>query len=206
MSVLGWIAGGAAVATVGTGIIVVGWGIGVYNTFMTIKQDINGQLGDLSAEYQRRCDLFLNLSKIVKKQSAYEKELLTELSAARSGLTTAKDANGKVQRMKQLDKAFGILEMRYEKYPELQAHKSYEIFIEEVRGTENVIVDQRKKYNAITQDANTFLTVFPNNMLAGFFKQYEYEFFVESQYSKEERPVVDMEDTPITPLKSRKRL
>lgn len=203
MSTLAWIAGGIGVAALGAGIVTVGWGIGVYNTFMTIKQDVKGQLGDLSAEYQRRIDLFLNLAKIVKKQSKYETQLLTELSAARSGLATTTDANGKVQRMKQLDKAFGILEMRYEKYPELQAHKSYEQFMEEVRGTENVIVDQRKKYNAICQDANTYLTVFPNNLLAGFFKQYEYEFFVESQYAKEERPTFDLDDVATAPAKKK---
>lgn len=202
MSTLAWVAGGAGVLAVGAGIVTVGWGIGVYNTFMTIKQDVNGQLGDLSAEYQRRIDLFVNLAKIVKHQSKYEKELLTELSAARSGLATIKDPNGKVQRMKQVDKAFGILEMRYEKYPELQAHKSYQEFLEEVRGTENVIVDQRKKYNAICQDANTYLTVFPNNLLAGFFKQYEYQFFVEADYAKE-RPTFDLDDVATPAKKAR---
>lgn len=194
-----WILLGILVLIIGIVIMLGGWGIGIYNRFMIIKQDVNGQLGDLAAEYQRRIDLFLNLGRIVKKQSNYEKQLLTELSAARSGLATVKDPNGKVQRMKTIDKAFGILEMRYERYPELKAHKSYEMLFEEVTGTENVIVDQRKKYNAIAQDANTFLTIFPNNLLANFFQQYTYEFFTESQYAKEERPLIEMDDeTPVS--------
>lgn len=182
----------AGVVVAGAALVTGGWVIKFYNNCQEAKQDVLGQLGDLSGEYQRRIDLFTNLANIVKGLKNFEKETFSQIAGLRSGLQTT-DANGKVKAMKKLDKAFGILEARMEKYPDLKAHAAYHTFLEECRGTEDVILDQRKKYNAIVQDINTYMSTFPNVVLKAIFNYANYDFFQEAEYAKNQRPTFKIE-------------
>lgn len=142
-----------------------GWLIGVYNTIVTGKNDYEGMLQDLRAEYQRRADLFLNLGKTVKSHVTFEKGTMVELAKARAGIkegiTPAK--------MKKLDSIFAGMKIQLEAYPELKSHTLYGKLMTEITLTEDRINQARGEMNNIAEDFNTYIEKFPTNIAAGMF-------------------------------------
>ena len=56
-----------------------------------------------------------------------------------------------------------------ENYPELKANANFQELQAQIEGTENRINVERNKFNAVTNDYNTFTRSFPNNLFAGMF-------------------------------------
>jgi LemA protein len=59
-----------------------------------------------------------------------------------------------------------------------------------LEGTENRIAVERKKYNEISQDYNTYIKKFPNNIIAGWFDFEQKEYF-KSDAGAEKAPKVE---------------
>jgi LemA protein len=60
----------------------------------------------------------------------------------------------------------------------------------QLEGTENRIAVERKKYNEISQDYNTYIKKFPNNIIAGWFDFEQKEYF-KSDAGAEKAPKVE---------------
>jgi LemA protein len=56
-----------------------------------------------------------------------------------------------------------------EKYPDLKANQSFLELQAQLEGTENRIAVERKRFNEATQGYNTYIKVFPKNMIANMF-------------------------------------
>jgi len=56
-----------------------------------------------------------------------------------------------------------------ERYPDLKANQNFLELQAQLEGTENRIAIERKKFNEATQSYNTFIKMFPKNMLANMF-------------------------------------
>ena len=55
-----------------------------------------------------------------------------------------------------------------ENYPQLKANENFLRLQDELAGTENRIAVERRRYNEAVQDYNTYISLFPNSMIAGF--------------------------------------
>ncbi|MDO9366900.1 MAG: LemA family protein, partial [Methylotenera sp.] len=55
-----------------------------YNTFQSLDEEAKASWSEVLNQYQRRADLVPNLVNVVKGYAAHEKEVLTEVSNARS--------------------------------------------------------------------------------------------------------------------------
>lgn len=159
------VAGLAAIG--GIGITLFGYGVGVYNTIVTAKNDWEGQMADIKTEYQRRIDLYMNLVKTVKSHKKFEKETIIELTKARSGITEQK--NIKPTTIKKLDSFLGSLKVQMEAYPELKSHTHYTKLMEEIGITEERILVARGELNNIAEDYNTYIQKFPTVLFVGIF-------------------------------------
>ncbi|HET9320336.1 MAG TPA: LemA family protein, partial [Bryobacteraceae bacterium] len=53
-----------------------------------------------------------------------------------------------------------------ENYPQLKSHENFLRLQDELAGTENRIAVERRRYNDSVQDSNTFISVFPNSLVA----------------------------------------
>jgi len=53
-----------------------------------------------------------------------------------------------------------------ENYPQLKSNENFLRLQDELAGTENRIAVERRSYNQTLQDYNTFLSLFPNNLVA----------------------------------------
>ena len=54
-----------------------------------------------------------------------------------------------------------------ENYPQLKSNENFMRLQDELSGTENRIAQERRSYNQTVQDYNTYIGLFPNNIVAG---------------------------------------
>lgn len=154
------------------------WFKGVYNTMVTKSEAVATQWAQVENVYQRRADLIPNLVNTVKGYAAHEKSTLTEVIEARAKATsTTVDASNltpqAIQAFQQaqgsLSQALSKLMVVVERYPDLKANQNFLELQAQLEGTENRIAVERKRFNEIARDYNTYIKLFPKNLLAGMF-------------------------------------
>jgi LemA protein len=102
----------------------------------------------------------------VKGIAAQEQTVFHDVDAARAALLGAKTPEDKIAANGQLDGALGRLLVIVENYPQLKSNESFLKLQDELAGTENRIAVERKRYNDTIQDYNTYIALFPNNIVA----------------------------------------
>ncbi len=99
----------------------------------------------------------------IKRQ---EQAVFGEIARARSALLNAKTPADKIAANQQLDSALGRLLVVVENYPQLKSNENFLRLQDELAGTENRIAVERRRYNETLQDYNTYISLFPNNLIA----------------------------------------
>jgi LemA protein len=159
-------------------LIMVLWGVKVYNGMVTMNEGVTSQWGNVETVYQRRMDLIPNFVNTVKGAANFEQQTLIQVIEARAKATSvninAKDLNEQTmaqfqQAQGQVSSALGRLMVVVEKYPELKATQNFRDLQVELEATENRISVERRKYNEVALTYNTYIKRFPQNTLAGMF-------------------------------------
>ena len=154
-------------------------GKGAYNGMVTKGEAVDGQWANVENVYQRRADLIPNLVSTVKGYAEYEQETFTAVVEARSKATgislnadqlTPENLQQFQNAQSGLSSALSRLLVVVEKYPDLKANQNFLDLQEQLEGSENRITTERRKFNEIARDYNTFIKVFPKNIWAGLFK------------------------------------
>jgi LemA protein len=134
---------------------------------MAIKREaVNSAWSQVDVVLQRRADLIPNLVETVKGYAAQEQAVFGEIARARSALLNAKTPADKIAANQQLDSALGRLLVVVENYPQLKSNENFLRLQDELAGTENRIAVERRRYNETLQDYNTYISLFPNNLIA----------------------------------------
>jgi len=136
------------------------------NTLATEKEAINGQFSQVDADLQRRSDLIPNIVETVKGYAKEETTVFTNIANARAALGGAKTPQEKIDANNQLDGALSRLLVVVENYPNLKASENFKQLQFELEGTENRILQSRRRYNEAVQKYNTELSLFPANIVA----------------------------------------
>jgi len=116
---------------------------------------------------QRRADLIPNLVQTVKGYAVQEQTVFGDIAAARAALIGAKTPSDKIAANGQLDSALSRLLVIVENYPQLKSNENFMRLQDELAGTENRIAVERRRYNDTVQDYNTYISLFPNSVIAG---------------------------------------
>ncbi|MGQ9619447.1 MAG: LemA family protein [Bacteroidales bacterium] len=152
------------------------WGIRVYNNMVSMNEAVTSQWGNVETQYQRRADLIPNFVNTVKGAANFEKETLTRVIEARSRATsiTIDPSNLNEEALEQfqqaqgeISSALGRLMVVVEKYPEIKATQNFRDLQVELEGTENRIAVERRKFNEVAQAFNAYIKKFPQNFIAG---------------------------------------
>ncbi len=160
------------------GIILFSTCSGTYNGAVSRDEKVKSSWSQVENVYQRRADLIPNLVNTVKGYAKFESETLEKVVQARASATQVKiDASNltpeKIKEFEQaqvgLSGALGRLLAVAENYPDLKANQSFLKLQDELAGTENRISVERKNFNEVVKDYNTFIRKFPNNMITGMF-------------------------------------
>lgn len=170
-----------------------------YNSMVSKEEAVTAQWSQVENVYQRRADLIPNLVSTVKGYADFEQETLTGVIEARAKATSVTidpsklDANS-IQQFQAaqdgLSSALSKLMVVVERYPELKANQNFLELQSQLEGTENRITVERKKFNEVAQDYNTYIRKFPNNMIAGMFDFEKKEYF-EAKEGAEAPPKVE---------------
>ena len=120
-------------------VIGVGWGVGSYNSLVSLRENVTTQSANIDTQLQRRTDLIPNLVNTVKGYAAHETEIMTAVSDARARLAGAEGMAEKAEADQALNSALSRLLMVVENYPDLKADAQYTSLMDELAGTENRI-------------------------------------------------------------------
>lgn len=155
-------------------LIIIGGIVGMYNSFVTLDQDVKGKWSEVENQYQRQADLIPNLVSTVSSAVKVETKFVTDVTAARtqwlSALPTdllAKDTAG--ANMQNAINAFVRAVATTENYPVLQANKNYLALQDELTGTQNRLAVARGRYITSIQAYNTAIRSIPDVWFAGMF-------------------------------------
>jgi len=140
--------------------------VGRRNEMVRKKETINAAWSQVDVVLQRRADLIPNLVETVKGYAAQEVKVFGDIAAARAALIGAKTPADKIAANQQLDGALGRLLVVVENYPQLRSNENFMRLQDELAGTENRIAVERRRYNEALQDYNTYIGLFPNNIVA----------------------------------------
>src|SRR3989344_3508089 len=158
-------------------VIVLAWIIAVYNRFVRLVMRSKEAWADIDVQLKRRYDLIPNLVEAVKGYVKHEAGTLEKVTAARAAAMDAGgvEAKGKAENM--LSGALKSLFAVAESYPDLKANTNFLELQRELSDTENKIQAARRFYNTNVRDLNTAIESFPGNVIAGFFRFEQREFF-----------------------------
>ncbi|MBO3271093.1 LemA family protein [Hymenobacter sp. NBH84] len=169
-----------------------------YNSMVEKDQAVKTQWAQVQNSYQRRADLIPNLVNTVKGAANFEKSTLTDVINARAKATSVQVSadNLTPEKIKQFQEAqsqvsagLGRLLAVSENYPDLKANANFQELQAQIEGTENRINVERNKFNTVTQDYNTYIRSFPQNLFAGLFKFSEKPYF-EADAASQKAPTV----------------
>lgn len=154
------------------------FGYFAYNGMVSREEATNGQWAKVESAYQRRADLIGNIVNTVKGYATHENKTLVEVTEARSKVSNIKlDAENlsetDVQQFQQmqdgLSSALSKLMVVVEQYPDLKANQNFMDLQNQLKETENLILNERNAYNDVAQKYNIYIRKFPKNIFAGLF-------------------------------------
>ena len=147
-----------------------------YNQVQTNDEAVNAAWSEVLNQYKRRADLIPNLVSTVQGYAAHEKEVLTQVTAARASVAGMKAtpelindeaAFAKFQKAQtELGGALSRLLVVAENYPQLKADANFRDLQAQLEGTENRIAVARNRYIKSVQEYNVSVRTFPNNLTA----------------------------------------
>ncbi len=136
------------------------------NEMVKLKETVDASWSQVDVVLQRRADLIPNLVETVKGIAGQEQKVFGDIAAARSALLGARSPADKIAANGQLDGALGRLLAISENYPQLKSNENFLRLQDELAGTENRIAVERRRYNETVQAYNTYIQLFPNNIVA----------------------------------------
>ena len=146
------------------------YGIAVYNRLVGKRNMVENAWHNIDTLLQKRYDLVPNLVNTVKGYVTHEKEVLENVTKARSAWMHASTVKENAEAENMLGGALKTLFAVAENYPELKANQNFLLLQEELSGIESKIAYARQRYNRSVMVYNTAIQKFPTNILAGMFK------------------------------------
>lgn len=147
-----------------------------YNQIQINDEGVNAAWSEVLNQYKRRADLIPNLVSTVQGYAAHEKDVLTQVTAARASVGAMKAtpelindeaAFAKFQQAQgQLGSALSRLMVVAENYPQLKADANFRDLQAQLEGTENRITVARNRYIQNVKEYNISVRTFPNNLTA----------------------------------------
>ncbi len=163
---------------------------GIYNSIVTLEENVNSEFSNVSVMLERRADLIPNLVSTVKGYASHEQAAIDSVTKARENLLQAKTIEEKGEANNELTSALNALMVIVENYPDLKANQNFIQLSDELAGTENRIATARRDYNDAVKAYNSKVKKFPTNLIAGMFGFSEKDYF-EVEPSKTEVPKVE---------------
>ncbi len=159
----------------------------IYNGLVRLKNQVENAWAQIEVQLKRRFDLIPNLIETVKGYAKHEKELMENITKARTNFMSAETVQDKAAANNMLAGTLKSLFAVSENYPKLRANENFMQLQEELSGTENKVAYSRQHYNDIVMEFNTRIQSIPYNIFASMFSFKEKEMFEAPE--EEKKPV-----------------
>jgi LemA protein len=150
-------------------VLIIFWLIGIYNGLVRLRNTRQNAFADIDVQLKQRHDLVPQLVETVKGYATHEKELLHNITLARTAAMGAKTIDEKIAAETELSSALQGLKISVEAYPDLKANQNFLQLQEELSDIENKLAAARRYFNGATTEYNTGIETFPANLIAGNF-------------------------------------
>ncbi len=134
---------------------------GFYNKIIRTENRIDNSWAQIDVQLRRRADLIPNLMETVKGYMKHEKEVLENVTKARSAIMSAKTPQENIDADNMLTGALKSLFAVSENYPDLKANQNFLNLQDELTHTEDKIAYSRQHYNDSVLSYNNTIETFP---------------------------------------------
>ena len=170
--------------------------IGRRNQMAIKKEAVNAAWAQVDVVLQRRADLIPNLVETVKGFATQEQTVFGEIAKARAAYLSAGTPAEKIAANDKIDGAMVKFLAFTENYPQLRSNENFLRLQDELAGTENRIAVERRTYNQVVQDYNTFIATFPNSLVASMSGFTRNDAYFKTEEGARQAPKVNFGTTP----------
>lgn len=153
------------------------WIIFMYNSLVRLVHRTKEAWADIEVQLKRRHDLIPNVIETVKGYATHERNVLENVTKARTDAVSAKSAEEHARAENMLSNTLKTLFAVSENYPDLKANANFLDLQRELADTENKIQAARRFYNSNVRDLNIAIDTFPQAIIASSFGFTKMEFF-----------------------------
>ena len=139
---------------------------GFYNRIIRLENRIDNSWAQIDVQLRRRADLIPNLMETVKGYMKHEREVLENVTKARSALMNAKTPQENIDADNMLTGALKSLFAVSENYPDLKANQNFLNLQDELTHTEDKIAYSRQHYNDSVLVFNNIVETVPGKWFA----------------------------------------
>ncbi len=152
---------------IGVVVLILFYGIGVYNRLVRLRNKSEESVAAIDAHLKNRYDLVPNLVETVKGYASHEKGTLTAVIEARNMAMSATTLTEKNEASNAFSSTLKSLFALSESYPDLKANQGFLDLQNQLQKIEEQLLSARKYYNAIINDLNTMIQTIPSSIVAG---------------------------------------
>jgi len=147
---------------------IVAYFVGLYNTLVTLKNDIDRSFSNIDVLLKQRHDELPKLIDTCKGYMQYEQKTLLAVTEARTAYLRATTPAEKTQADNLVSGALKSLFAVAEKYPDLKANTNFMQLQGRITELEEKIAGQRSRFNEDVNVFNIRIAQIPANFVAGF--------------------------------------
>jgi LemA protein len=140
--------------------------VSLYNSLVSLKNNIGKAWSNIDVLLKQRHDELTKLLESVKGYMTFEKEVLVQVTRARSAYAQARTIKDKAEADNMMSSTLKSLFAVSENYPELKANQMFLQFQERITEIESQIADRREFYNDSVNTFNTRIEQFPDAIIA----------------------------------------
>jgi LemA protein len=148
------------------------YAVTIYNGFVALKHSVSKAWSNIDVLLKQRHDELPKLVEVCKQYMGYEQETLERVIAARSAVSSAREAGdvgklGAAETM--MRQGLGGLFALAENYPELKSNENFQHLQQRITALEDSIADRREFYNESVNLNNVRVEQFPDLIVARWF-------------------------------------
>ena len=162
-----------------------------YNRFVVLENRIENSSAQIDVQLKKRADLVPSLVKVVKSYAKFEKDVLTEVTRARTQMISGKNLAEKVKAGDQLQNALKSIFAVAENYPQLRANENYMHLQTELSAIEDKVAYARQYYNDSVLELDNASSKFPGVIFFRLYGRTKKDYLKIPQASRE-MPEIDL--------------
>lgn len=147
-------------------VLIIFWAIATSNKFKRMQILITEAWSGIDVQLKRKANILPNLVDTIKMQMQFESDVLTRLTAARSGLNSS-DREEAMKANDQVNALMPSIRATAEAYPALGTNASFLQMMNDIRDCEDKVTYARNRYNMTVSTYNQSIVVFPASIIAG---------------------------------------